>query len=183
MLTQSGENVCLRVPSFQGGREDEDMFNNSTRAELGEMAKGSRTVTRNTERELQATMAISEQGKREVSSRKTEQSRKEEELTKLIEELTKNKEQIDIEEKDYNTELAVVKDQLHQFKSKERVNIEVLERELVAAKERSSAIRSQREKYLKDGTEFLRKVADRTVSYIEECTVGAFKKSKCWIQN
>merc|ERR1719158_1600521 len=89
MLTQSGENVCLRVPSFQGGREDEDMFNNSTRAELGEMAKGSRTVTRNTERELQATMAISEQGKREVSSRKTELSRKGEELSRLIEELTK----------------------------------------------------------------------------------------------
>merc|ERR1711942_661460 len=82
----------------------------------------------------------------------------------------KNKEQIDIEEKAYNTELAVIKDQLHQFKSKERVNIEVLERELVAAKDRLSAIRSQREKYLKDGTEFLRKVADRTVSYIEECT-------------
>ena len=170
MLTQGGENVCLRVPSFQGGREDEDMVNNSTRAELGEMTKGSRTVTRNTEREFQATMSITEQGRREVSLRRTELNRKEEEFSRLIEELTLNKEQIDLEEKDYNTELASIKEQLHQFKSKERVNIEVLQKELLAANEKLSVIRLQREKYVKDGTEFLRKVADRTVSYIEECT-------------
>ena len=146
------------------------MVNNSTRAELGEMTKGSRTVTRNTEREFQATMSITEQGKREVSLRKTELNRKEEELSRLIEELTLNKEQIDLEEKDYNTELASIKEQLHQFKSKERFNIEVLQKELLAANEKLSAIRLQREKYVKDGAEFLRKVADRTVSYIEECT-------------
>merc|ERR1712083_729291 len=81
-----------------------------------------------------------------------------------------NKEKIDMEEKNFNAELELIKEQLHQLKSKERVNIEVLERELLSAEEKLIAIRLHREKYVKDGTEFLRKVADRTVSYIEECT-------------
>ena len=84
MQTQSGEVICLQVHSFQGGQEDEEMVNNSTRAELGEMAKGSRTVTRNTERELHATMSTTEQGRREVLSRKNELCRKEEELSSLL---------------------------------------------------------------------------------------------------
>jgi len=167
--SKSGENVCLQVHSFQGGREGENMVNNSTRVELGEMTKGSRMVTRNTERELQATM-FTEQAKREVSNRKNEMSGIEEELSRLNKELTMNKEQVDIEEKNFNTELALIKEQLHQLKSKDRVNIEMLERELLSAEEKLSAVRMHREKYVKDGTEFLRKVADRTVSYIEECT-------------
>ena len=170
MQTQSGEVICLQVHSFQGVQEDEEMVNNSTRAELGEMAKGSRTVTRNTERELHATMSTTEQGRREVLSRKNELCRKEEELSRLVEELAMSKEKIDVEERNYNKELAVIKDQLHQFKSKERINMEALERELLAAQEKLSAIRLEREKYVKEGTEFLRKVANRTVSYIEECT-------------
>merc|ERR1711936_705018 len=93
--SKSGENVCLQVHSFQGGREDENMVNNSTRAELGEMAKGSRTVTRNTERELHASMSTTEQGRREVLSRQNELSRKEEELSRLVEELALIKEKID----------------------------------------------------------------------------------------
>jgi len=168
--SKSGENVCLQVHSFQGGREDENMVNNSTRVELGEMTKGSRMVTRNTERELQATMSATEQAKREVSNRKNEMSRIEEELSRLNKELTMYKEQVDVEEKNFNTELALIKEQLHQLKSKDRVNIEMLERELLSAEEKLSAVRMHREKYVKDGTEFLRKVADRTVSYIEECT-------------
>ena len=170
MQTQNGQAICLQVHSFQGGHEDDGMVNNSTRAELGEMAKDARTVTRNTERELQSTMADTEQGKREVMSRKNELGRKEEELSRLLEELARNKEQIDVEEKNYNTELAGIKEQLHQFKSKDRVNMEALERDLFAAKEKLSAIQLARETYLKEGTEFLRKVANRTVSYIEECT-------------
>jgi len=170
MQTQSGEIICLQVNSFQGGQEDEEMVNNSTRAELGEMAKGSRTVTRNTERELHASMSTTEQGRREVLSRKNELSRKEEELSRLVEELALIKEKIDAEERNYNTELAVIKEQLHQLKSKERINMEALERELLAAQEKLSAIRLERERYVKEGTDFLRKVANRTVSYIEECT-------------
>jgi len=167
---KSGENVCLQVHSFQGGREDDNLANNSTRAELGEMAKGSRTVTRNTERELQGTISTTEQARREVANRKTEVGRIEQELSRMNDDLTVTKEQIDIEEKNFNDKMALIKEQLHHFKSKDRVNIEVLERELLSAEEKLSAIRLHREKYVKDGTEFLRKVADRTVSYIEECT-------------
>jgi len=171
MRTQSGEVVSLLVHSFQGagGREDE-ISNNSTRAELGEMAKCSRTTTRNTDRELQTAVSTTEQGKREVMTRKNEMDLKEKDLSKIIEEIAKTKEQIETEEKNLNTELLRIKDQLHQLKSKDKMNKEGLERELLAAKGKFKALQLQREKYRSDGLEFLRKVSARAASYIEECT-------------
>jgi len=170
LRSQSGELVALEVHSFQGGRDDEMVANNSMRAELGELAKSARTSTRNTERELQATVATTEQGKREIMTRRSELESKEKEVSRISDELIKNKEQISVEEKYYNDELTAIKDQLHHLKSTERVNKEVLERELVAAKEKLGMKQFQREKYKSDGILFLRKVSDRAVSYMEECT-------------
>merc|ERR1712240_596944 len=75
LRSQSGELVALEVHSFHGGRDDEMVANNSMRAELGELAKSARTSTRKTERELQETVATTEQGKREKSERSVEQMR------------------------------------------------------------------------------------------------------------
>merc|ERR1712142_1149893 len=164
MRTQSGEVVSLLVHSFQGagGREDE-VSNNSTRAELGEMAKCSRTTTRNTDRELQTAVSTTEQGKREVMTRNYEMD-----LSKIIEEIAKTKEQIETEEKNSNTELLRIKDRLHQLKSKDKMNKEGLERELLAAKGKLEAVQLKREKYRSDGLEFLRKARSEIEEKVEQ---------------
>merc|ERR1712183_551864 len=143
---------------------------NSTRTELGEMARSSRTITRNTERELQGVVAKSEQGKEEVVMRKREMASKEGQVARLAEETIKFKEQVDREEVQYNSQLASIGEQLHQLKSQDRVNMEKIEREYIVAKDTLERLQLKRKVDKEAGQEFLRKVADKTVSYMEECT-------------
>jgi len=170
LRTQAGEMVCLQVDTFQGGRGEGSAASNSTRTELGEMARSSRTITRNTERELQGVVAKSEQGKEEVVMRKREMASKEGEVARLAEETVKFKEQVDREEVQYNSQLASIGEQLHQLKSQDRVNMEKIEREYIVAKDTLERLQLKRKVDKEAGQEFLRKVADKTVSYMEECT-------------
>ena len=162
--------ISIQVDTFQGGRGEESAASNSMRVELAEMARSSRTLTRNTERELQGVVTTSEQGKEEVGLRKKEVASKESELARLGDETVKYKEQVEKEEKYYDTKLASIKEQLHQLKSQDRVNTEMLERDLIIARDRLEKIQMKRKEEKEAGQEFLRKVADKTVSYMEECT-------------
>jgi len=170
LQTQAGEMISIHVDSFQGGRGEESAASNSMRVELAEMARSSRTLTRNTERELQGVVATSEQGKEEVTLRKKEVASKESELARLSDETVKYKEQVEKEEKYFDTQLASIKEQLHQLKSQDRVNTEMLERDLIIARDRLEKVQMKRKEEKEAGQEFLRKVADKTVSYMEECT-------------
>merc|ERR1712183_16522 len=134
------------------------------------MARTSRTITRNTERELQGVVAKSEQGKEEVVLRKREMASKDGEVARLAEETVKFKEQVGREEVQYNSQLASIGEQLHQLKSQDRVNMEKIEREYIVAKDTLERLQLKRKVDKEAGQEFLRKVADKTVSYMEECT-------------
>jgi len=170
LRTKAGELVSIVVDSFQGGRGEESTAGNTMRSELGEMARASRTLTRNTEREHQGVVATFDQGKEEVVVRKKEVASKEGELARLTDEAAKYKDQTDKEGKCYDAQLTDIKTQLHHLKSQDKVNTEMLERELTIAKENLENIQVKRTKEKEAGLEFLRKVADKTVTYMEECT-------------
>ena len=143
---------------------------NSLRTELGEMARSSRTHTRNTERELQGLVTTSELGKEEVITRKRDKASKEGDVARLEEDSVKFKDQMAKEEMSFNGQLDNIRDQLHQLKSQDRVNLEMKERELFINRDRLEKIQQKRSVEKEAGQEFLRKVADKTVSYMEECT-------------
>ena len=143
---------------------------NSLRTELGEMARSSRTHTRNTERELQGLVTTSELGKEEVITRKREKASKEGDVARLEEDSVKFKDQMAKEEMSFNGQLDNIRDQLHQLKSQDRVNTEMKERELFINRDRLEKIQQKRSVEKEAGQEFLRKVADKTVSYMEDCT-------------
>eukprot|EP00092_Neocalanus_flemingeri_P107958 GFUD01138582.1.p1 GENE.GFUD01138582.1~~GFUD01138582.1.p1 ORF type:complete len:711 (+),score=238.23 GFUD01138582.1:141-2273(+) len=170
LKTQSGETICLHVETFQGGRRDGTSANKSMRTELSEMTRDSRTLTRNNEREMQRVVTASEQFKEELAMRKKEVASKEGEVARVTEESTKVKEQIDREELLYNRQFEDINDQLYQLKSQDRVNMEMKQRELVIAKDRLEKLQLKTKEERETGQEFLKKVADRTVSYMEECT-------------
>eukprot|EP00092_Neocalanus_flemingeri_P020002 GFUD01021662.1.p1 GENE.GFUD01021662.1~~GFUD01021662.1.p1 ORF type:complete len:717 (+),score=252.28 GFUD01021662.1:121-2271(+) len=169
LKTQSGETICLHVETFQGGR-GEGTLANSMRTELSEMARSSRTLTRNTERELQEVVTLYEKFQEEVAMRKKELMSKKAEVARIVEETTKQKEQVDREELLYDKQLADIREQLHHLKSQDRDNTEWKQRELVTAKDRLEKLQQKRKEEEAAGREFLRKVADKTVSYMEECT-------------
>ena len=75
---------------------------NSLRTELGEMARSSRTHTRNTERELQGLVTTSELGKEEVITRKRDKASKEGDVARLEEDSVKFKDQMAKEEMSFN---------------------------------------------------------------------------------
>ena len=74
------------------------------------------------------------------------------------------------EEDFYDSKLTEIKQQLHNLKSKDRVDMQVLQRDLLLAEEELKTAQAKRKKDLKDGEAFLRQVSEKTVHYIEECT-------------
>ena len=143
---------------------------NTLRTELGELARSSRTHTRNTERELQSLVTASELGKEELIARKREKASKEADVARLEEDHGKFKDQMIKEEILFDSHLGSIRDQLHQLKSQDRVNTEMKEIELHIVQDRLDKIQQKRNAEKEAGQEFLRKVADKTVSYMEECT-------------
>lgn len=171
LRTQTGELVCIQVNSFQGSSDEDKTASNSIRVELGEMVRTSRTNTRNKERELQAAVTNLLHAKDQDLWGKKELSSKEAELSRLLEELVKSKEQMDKEEDYYDSQLTVIKEQLHSIKSQEKVNMQELQKDLILCEENLKSVQIKRRKDLEEGKAFLRKVSEKTVNYIEQCTI------------
>ena len=91
--------------------------------------------------------------------------------SRLIEELVLSKEQMDKEENYYDSQLTGIKEQLHHIKSQEKVNMQELQRELILREENLKSVQKRRKKDLEEGMAFIRKVSEKTVSYIEQCTM------------
>jgi hypothetical protein len=94
---------------------------------------------------------------------------KKKELTAMTEEIAKWKSTIASEEKALDEKLAEARETLIGLKAEERGGHEKLLGDLETAKrklEETRRVRSEREV---QGQEFLRKVVDRTVLYIEQC--------------
>lgn len=91
------------------------------------------------------------------------------ELASITEEITKSKESIASEEKALDERLTETRENLLGLKADERGGHEKLHREIEAAKKRLEEARRARLEREADGQEFLKKVVNRTVTYIEQC--------------
>ena len=91
------------------------------------------------------------------------------ELASITEEITKSKASIASEEKALDERLTEARENLLGLKADERGGHEKLHREIEAAKKRLEEARRARLEREADGQEFLKKVVNRTVTYIEQC--------------
>ena len=142
----------------------------SVRLELCEVARTARTNTRNTERYLQEVVVSSDQVAEEANLRRREVSTKENEITRLVEEIANFRLLIKSEEKSLDDQLGMVKEELHQLKREQRIDTDKLRRELTSSETRLIQIQQQRREDYLAGQKFLKHVADRTVTYLEDCT-------------
>ena len=161
--TITGENLSVQAASTLE-------MSTSLRLELCEVARTARTNTRNTERELQEVVVSSDQVAEEANLRRREVRTKENEVPRLVEEIANFKLLVESEEKCLDDQLGMVKDELHQLKSEQRVNTDKLRRELTSSETRLNQIQQQRREDYLAGQKFLKHVADRTVTYLEDCT-------------
>ena len=164
--TITGENLSVQAASTLE-------MSTSLRLELCEVARTARTNTRNTERELQEVVVSSDQVAEEANLRRREVRTKENEVTRIVEEIANFRLLVESEEKCLDDQLGMVKDelhQLHQLKSEQRVDTDKLRRELTSSETRLIQIQQQRREDYLAGQKFLKHVADRTVTYLEDCT-------------
>merc|ERR1712083_1144370 len=77
---------------------------------------------------------------------------------------------VENEEKSLDDQLRIVKDELHQLKNEQRVDTDKLRSELSSKKTQLNEIKQRRKKDYLDGQKFLKHVAERTVTYLEDCT-------------
>jgi len=161
--TLTGENLTVQAASTLE-------LSTSVRLELCEVARTARASTRNTERELQEVAVSSDQVAEEANIRRKEVYHKENELSRLDEDITNFKLFVESEEKCLDDQLRIVKDELHQLKSEQRVDTDKLRRELVSSETRLNQIQHQRKEDYLAGQKFLKHVADRTVTYLEDGT-------------
>jgi len=161
--TQTGENLTIQAVS------DLDSCS-SVRLELCEVARTSRTKTRNAERELQEVTVCSGQVNEEVNVRRREVRNKENEVTRVDDNISNYRLLVENEEKSLDDQLRIVKDELHQLKNEQRVDTDKLRRELSSKKTQLNEIKQRRKEDYLDGQKFLKHVAERTVTYLEDCT-------------
>ena len=69
-----------------------------------------------------------------------------------------------------NDQLGMVKEELYQLKSEQRADTDKLRRELTSSETRLIQIQQQRREDFLAGQKFHKHVADRTVTYLEDCT-------------
>jgi len=161
--TITGENLSVQAASTLE-------MSTSLRLELCEVARTARTNTRNTERELQEVVVSSDQVAEEANLRRREVRTKENEVTRIVEEIANFRLLVESDEKSLDDQLGMVKDELHQLKSEQRVNTDKLRRELTSSEIRLNQIQQQRREDYLAGQKFLKHVAERTVTYLEDCT-------------
>jgi len=171
LVTSQGEKICLPMTSFHGQElQSRVVFGSEMRLELGDMLRSVRTTTRNTEKVVESSdLSIEQTGdmligkKREVEDKDIEQKRLQVELDGF-----KNKMQNAEAKLDH--ELSDMREDLRRMKLTERVDVESRERELKSAQDSLDMARIETERERTDGVKFLKKVADRSVTYIEENT-------------
>jgi len=90
-------------------------------------------------------------------------------LSRVTEEISRSKDKIAVDEKNLDSRLTEVRNQLLQVKSKDRVGAGELSQELEAVQARLEAAKVKRKSEFEAGQLFLKKVIGRTIDYFEEC--------------
>merc|ERR1711915_131595 len=106
----------------------------------------------------------------EVNVRRREVRNKENEVTRVDDNISNYRILVENEEKSLDDQLRIVKDELHHLKNEQRVDTVKLRRELSSKKTQLNEIKQRRKEDYLDGQNFLKHVAERTVTYLEDCT-------------
>merc|ERR1712029_1087906 len=91
------------------------------------------------------------------------------EKTNVNEANARYKEKVKMEENALDEELKVKKNQLLVMKSEEKIGIERLREELIAAKRKLEAAVFKKEEEERKGKLFLKNVLEKTITYFEDC--------------
>jgi len=162
--------ILLSVPVFRGGELIEEEAHARLRPDLTELLKKRRAATRNTEREVQAELVKAEQQEDVLRHKKSEETQKKVDVKNLQEEITAFREMVEKEDAVFDTQITTLKEALHRIRSQEGVDFQAKNRQLTHLQEKLAQAKLKQQIEHKKGLDFLEKVCERTVSYMEECT-------------
>jgi len=162
--------IQLAVPVFRGGELIEDEDNARLKPDLAELLKSRRAATRNTERELQAEVAKAEQLEDVLRQKKNEEAQKKMDVKNLQDEIAAFRETIEKEDAAFDARITSLKESLHRIRSQEGVDFQAKNRQLTHLQETLAQEKMKQQVEHKKGIDFLERVCERTVTYMEECT-------------
>jgi chromosome segregation ATPase len=162
--------ILLTAPVFRGGELVEEGDNARLRTDLAELLKSRRANTRNTERELQAEVTKAEQLEDFLKQKKNEEAQKKTEVKNMQEEIAAFREAIEKEDAAFDARITSLKDSLHRIRSQEGVDMQAKNRQLTHLLETVAQAKMKQQVEHKKGIDFLERVCERTVTYMEECT-------------
>ena len=137
--------------------------------ELGDALKQAKLEHRTKEKELAKSETYLEETGEKMAALRRNLHEKKIELVSITEEIGKTKASIASEERALDERLTEARDNLLGLKADEKGGHEKLHEEIEAAKERLEEARKARSEREAGGQEFLKKVVNRTVTYIEQC--------------
>lgn len=162
--------ILLSVPVFRGGELVEEEANARLRPDLTELLKSRRATTRNTEREVQAEVVKAEQLEDVLRQKKSEETQKKVDVKNLQEEITAYREMVEKEDAVFDAQITTLKEALHRIRSQEGVDFQAKNRHLTHLEEKLAQAKMKQQVEHKKGLDFLERVCERTVTYMEECT-------------